>query len=572
MNNKRGQSLMAMYMVVLVLSVLGGSFLTKGVAVNKIGDLQRLESETFYLAQGGLEDGVSRFITAISNFQIDPNVTCYPDTNGDGACNPDVNTQTDVLVTAICAKSAACPDSPYPAGSNPRVFMWVREAEAAQRTIIDPDGTSIFVKNYEIVSRAVHPLSASMSTTLHQVVTRRIIYTFQHAVFYQDDLEFLPGPNATLSGRVHSNHDMYLGSNALLTLDTSYVHSAGKIYNQRKDTTGSMSGNVQIKKLGTSTFALMSGLDSDIGTWEADSQTRWLGTVKSDVHGIKTLAVPTVGTTQPGGYYDQQAQLKIINGTVQLPNGTILVEGSDIPVGTVTTTTTLYNNREGKYVKTSNVDLKKLGGYYDVNSDGILDPPGTPGNPFTSKLPSNGLIYATRNDAGSYQPGIRLKDASLINRAAGLTIVSDDPVYVQGDYNTVSKKPVAIIADALNLLSNNWNDTNSAGALSGRTASNTTFNSAFIAGIKTTAGASYNGGLENYPRLHENWTSKTLTIRGAFVALWNSQIGTGNWIYGGNYYTAPTRNWDYDTDFTNGQMPPFTPWAVEAVRGAWWKQ
>jgi hypothetical protein len=56
------------------------------------------------------------------------------------------------------------------------------------------------------------------------------------------------------------------------------------------------------------------------------------------------------------------------------------------------------------------------------------------------------------------------------------------------------------------------------------------------------------------------------------VALWNSQIAQGAWAYGGTQYTAPLRNWNYDTDFSSGNLPPFTPWAVEAERGAFWRE
>jgi hypothetical protein len=163
----------------------------------------------------------------------------------------------------------------------------------------------------------------------------------------------------------------------------------------------------------------------------------------------------------------------------------------------------------------------------------------------------------------------------LVNGAtlnAGLTVVSNNPVYVQGDYNSTSKKPAAIISDALNLLSNAWADSNSTKSLSNRIASSTTVNAAFIAGIKETPtvnGGNYSGGLENYPRLHEDWSSKTLTIRGAFVELWQSQQAQGAW--GSASYSAPTRNWDYDTDFnTEANLPPFTPHAVSVSRSLYW--
>lgn len=546
---QRGQAMMLAYVAVLFVSVVGGAFLTRGFTVQRVADHQQQADTAFYEAEGALEDALGRFAQAIANFQVDANTARYPVTAG------------TTLTTAFASGDAAT--------------SWVAEAEAAPRAVVDPDGTTIFVKNYQITATAG-------GITLHQVVARRIIYTFQHAIFYDQDLEWLPGPNMTLSGRIHGNRDIYIGSGSLLTVDSQYLRSAGNIYNRRKDTTPPGNGIVQIRVAGSNPaqYVAMAGLDSSSPTWATAAITRWNGTVQSAVHGVTKRSVPVVGSTAPGGFYDTNADVKVVNGTIT-KGGVPLVQGVDIPPGTITTSTTFYNNREEKFVRMTDIDLRRLGGYYDANNDGTLDPPGFPGNPYTSKLPSNGLLYATRDDApASQQPGIRLRNGSLINRSGGVTVVSNDPVYVQGDFNTTSKKPVAVIGDALNLLSNNWNDANSTvnnvNSGSPRTATNTTYNSAFIAGITTTSGAEYNGGLENYPRFHERWTSRTLTIQGSFVSLWNSQMATGDWEYGQqsshSQYTAPTRNWSYDQSFSSGtSMPPFTPWAVEITKGAWWK-
>jgi hypothetical protein len=322
-----------------------------------------------------------------------------------------------------------------------------------------------------------------------------------------------------------------------------------------------MEGDVKIRKAGTGSYAEMDGLDSSSSDWLTESQTRWKGTVKSSVHGITELTTPVVGSIQPDGYYSNNANVKIVNGVITKGGQPL----QNMPIGTIVTDTDFYNNREGKYVRMTNIDLKKLAGYAPS------DPAGHPS--FPNNLPSNGLIYSTRNDnAITEQPGIRLLNGSEIYRTGGLTVVSNDPVYIQGDYNTVNKKPSAVFSDTVNLLSKNWNDINSASGLSSRIAQQTTVNTAFIAGVDTTTSGHYNGGLENYPRLHENWTGTELKIRGSFVELWNSQIAQGGWVYGNPQYTAPNRNWNYDTDFTVNNMPPFTPWAVEAQRGAWWKE
>lgn len=552
MDNRRGQATVLAVVTVAVISVLGGSLLNHSFATSRENRMQQLQAEALYLAEGGLEDASGRFAQAIANFQIDPNAPCYPVADPCGSVP---------LITTFANGATAS--------------SVVEEAEALPRTISDPDDVSFFVKNYHVTTTVTMP-GSSVQVRLHQIVERRVIFTFQHAIFYDQDLEWLPGADMTLSGRVHSNADLYINTHATLTVNTEYFRAAGKMYNHRKDDPSApMFGAVEIKKAGTSSYPLMAGLDSDSGTWFTESQTRWNGTVKAGVHGVTQRAVPAVGSITPGGFYDSNANVKVVNGTIT-KNGVTLISGSTMPPNTITTNTTFYNNREAKYVKMTNINLRKLAGYHDCDNDGDEE------QCYPNNLPSNGLLYATRNDVpGSQQPGIRLTNGGTIHRAGGLTVVSNAPIYMQGNYNTSSKKPAAVIADAVNILSNAWSDANSVvnNVNSGtpRTATATTVNAAFIAGVENTTVGQYNGGLENYPRFHERWSGTTLNITGSFVSLWESQIANGNWTYGqlgsNSQYTAPNRNWNYDTAFSSGTaMPPFTPFAVEMIKGAWWKE
>lgn len=544
--SERGQAVVLAYGVVVIIALLGGSLLNHGLFLQRSNERQQLQAEVFYVAEGGLEDAVGRFSQAIADFVIDANAARYP--------------AVGTLQTVFSSGATAS--------------WFVEEAEAAPRTVADPDGTTIFEKNYHIQVTAQHPNYPGVQVTHHQLVSRRVIYTFQHAIFYDQDLEWLPGPDMTLSGRVHSNSDLYIGTHSTLTVDSGYVHAAGELFNKRKDSSDNMEGDVLIKKLGTTSYPPMNDLDSEDATWTGESQSRWGGTVKTSVHGVTQLAAPVVGSIAPGGFYDVNAGLKIVNQTL-VRDGVPLVIGTDVPPGTVATSTTFYNNREGKFVKMTDLNLRRLAGYYDCNGDGVEE------QCYPNQLPSNGLVYVTRTDAASnQQPGVRLVKGQELKRTGGLTIASDGPLYIQGDYNSTAKKPAAVIADAVNLLSNNWNDSNSTvnnvNAGSARTATPTTINTAFLAGIKETAGSQYSGGVENYPRLHERWSGVTLSIRGAFVSLWNSQIAAGNWKHGqqsaNSQYTAPNRNWHYETDFSSGtNMPPFTPWAVEIRKKAWWR-
>ncbi len=484
---RKGQAIILAYMLIAFLSILSVPLLNKVLTEKSMLERQRLEKEAFYLAEGGIEDAINQFISAVANFQIQPNVVRYPATG---------------TINTVYANLAA-----FPTGA--QVNSVVTEAETSMRQITDPDGTVVSVKTYIVNATCQHPANSSIAVTLNQAIILRLIYTFQHAVFYSDDLEILPGPNMNFTGRIHSNKDMYLDSNSTLTLNSEYVHSAGNIYNWCKDSSEEAPGNVRIKKAGTGAYFDMDGLDSDSPDWLTESQSRWNGTVKSSAHGVTKLSTPVVGSIQPDGYYANNADITIENGTI-MQDSQFLVEGTDIPTGTIVTDTDFYNNREGKYICMTNVDLKKLAGYATDDAEGHPSFP-------NRLLTSNGLIYATRNNAGfTEEPGIRLINGSQIYRTAGVTVVSNDPVYIQGDYNTVNKKPTAVICDSVNLLSNKWNDANSSKGLSNRTASNTTVNTAFIAGTDNTTSGHYNGGLENYPRLNEGWSDKNLIYQGLF--------------------------------------------------------
>lgn len=538
MMDNKGQALIVSYLVISVFIVMAAALASKAASEKNISMRDKLANEAFFLAEGGVEDSIHSFTDAIANYQIQPDVSSF-----------DVATSFTTFGNTVVNSS-------------------VTRLDDTDRLVVEGQ-TNILARNYEIVSTAVHPQNNAITVTLHQIISRRLIPTFQHAVFYNQDLEVLPGSDMTLSGRIHGNRNIYLDaeSGKVLKIDSKYLHSAGEIYNMRKDDSRRLSGEVSIRvnKTGSAEYEDMDNLDSASSDWTTESIERWEGTVQSAVHGVTQLSAPSVASIQPNGYYASQADVVINNGQIT-KGGRVLQEGVDYPAGTITATESFYNNRESKYITTTNVDLSKLANLAN-------EKPAGSNNPYPNNLPSNGLIYATLSQYTN-EPGIRITNGSTIERQQGLTVVSNDPVYIQGDFNTVGEKPSSVICDSLNLLSNSWDDTNSpAGNWGSRNASQTTVNCAFIAGVDETSGGNYNGGLENYPRLHENWSGVNLNIKGSFVALWDSSFAQGQWLYGQPQYTAPKRNWSYDTMFNNtNTLPPFTPWAVEARRIAWWKE
>jgi hypothetical protein len=179
----------------------------------------------------------------------------------------------------------------------------------------------------------------------------------------------------------------------------------------------------------------------------------------------------------------------------------------------------------------------------------------------------------------STNPVVRLVNGTQLP-SGGMTVVSQNPVYVLGDYNTQpalggaagTHPPAAVLADAITVLSNNWspNDSDAKGTLSqsSRPAATTFVNAAFATGPSTesTQANGGNGQLENVIRFLEDWSGQTLNYAGSIIALWHSLQATGAWNT--TYYTPPVRNWSYDPLF-NTTPPPGTPQGVVMTRGRW---
>jgi len=138
-----------------------------------------------------------------------------------------------------------------------------------------------------------------------------------------------------------------------------------------------------------------------------------------------------------------------------------------------------------------------------------------------------------------------------------------------GTNNTSATRPASLVADAITVLSDNWQDANSTSGVGSRNATATTVNAAFLTGVVETTDANYSGGMENFPRFLETWGSTVFTYNGSMIKMFPSQYATGPWGEG-NVYVPPTRNWAYDVNFDDPtKLPPLTPSLLKVVRGQW---
>jgi len=287
--------------------------------------------------------------------------------------------------------------------------------------------------------------------------------------------------------------------------------------------------------------------------------------------------------------YNKAGIVVKVNGstkTVTTQNCATLSAAQITTIQNAVTTTTIYDQREQTNVRVSSLDVGAVRTTLDASAS------------------FNGVLYVhdvTPTTTGTPKNAMRLKNGGLLP-TNGLTIASENPVYIQGDYNTgtttdsnavpsnnggnatntdsptvsgYTRKPSAVIGDAVMILSNAWNDANANQSISSRVASNTTINTAILAGVLpsgyqpggSTPQYGYSGGANNYPRFLENWSGKYATYFGSMVQLFTSKTFTGKWDTGA-IYSPPNRCWNYDTNFNNNP-PPGSVDAVFVSRGAW---
>jgi hypothetical protein len=195
----------------------------------------------------------------------------------------------------------------------------------------------------------------------------------------------------------------------------------------------------------------------------------------------------------------------------------------------------------------------------------------------------NGVGRAMVNRPIIFRRAIKLVNGgSLVTWVGGFTVVTENPVYIQGDWNasggfTGAHAATSVIADAVTVLSSNWLDTlsfaspYSASGRSDRTP-NSYYRLAILAGkgpifpwiSGTSATFGTDGGAHSFIRFLEDSGSSPDTIhyKGSLATFYyNRQAvgvfkGSDHFVYG----IPAVRDYTFDTDFqTPSLLPPLTP-------------
>jgi hypothetical protein len=296
-------------------------------------------------------------------------------------------------------------------------------------------------------------------------------------------------------------------------------------------------------------------------------------------------------------YVDKDNVVTINRGASPTPLSTTSTEYTTI-ASALTTNQGIYDKRQGDNVRVVSIDVGQIATAYAAGkivdnvggSDGLTfyvkdsTPAGTP--------PKTDVKFGSGTDTSTSARGVRLMNGAKLpynaTNKTGFSVISPNTVYIQGDFNTgtasgsqppsntassytpptdnpspvvsgYTRAPAAVVGDAVNILSNAWADTNSTASGpngSGPAASNTTVNCAIVAGnVPTSTTDGYSGGVENFARFLEDWSSKYFTIYGSLALLYNSEQATGTWKNA--RYSPPNRRWYYDTNLQDTNPPGF---------------
>jgi Tfp pilus assembly protein PilX len=573
-SSERGAALVMTLLVLIILTAFGLTLAALGMSEVAISSNWRDYSKDFYGAEAGLESGV----VALRNLLA-------------GTPNP---TQAQLNTIAAPALSDSrmtfsaytiTPASPLPnrqtfaAGPYSGLFGWV-QGYTIQAAVNGQGGTR---------------------ASLAQVMQYTRVPLFQFGIFYGKgvDLELRPGPGMVFNGKIFANSNIYIAAGSTLEIagtnpgDPGFLKTAGNIYRSIKSESDPSNFNhPQIRdatgtlryldfdhsyRQGTFPSSPPPGSTWSPGEWANQAMQTFGGQVQDSAMGVGQITPPVPGLADPNlpnpdvvahqliempqagdsaalrsAKMYSQAGLRIVDGAATDQNGNPV----PLPLNAVKTKT-FYDARENKTMNTYDIDVALLG----------------------PALPANGVVYVAGTNTVS-NPVVRLVNGSQLP-GGGLTFVSQNPVYIAGDYNTVpvgaTHPPAAVLADAVTVLSNAWmqnnSDTKGNQAFNKRLASDTTVNAAIAGGPSSESTMNNdNGKANNLVRFLEDWSNKKFTYNGSLIALWHSQQATAPWKCCGTgnpyYYAPPARDWGYDSLFDTSP-PPGTPMGVIITKGPW---
>lgn len=623
LHNQKGNALLAVLATSAVLAALSATALQMTGRQNRIAARQRNMSKQMAAAEGAIE----YYYIAWKN-QIRKNNYKYLNSSELAGIpapvismtNPSLSIHSNMAKDGVILSDPAIRRSDpwgYPLdNTNPNGFTSEAAVESGfpEYYLQNYPGWVGYSHFYRASIRALIPTSPGVALPVETEVRRYFQITtvplFQCLAFFEEDLELHPGPDMDVRGKIHSNHDIWMSGKAKLRLHNEVTY-AGNYAETKSPTLWSFEPANDIKlpwwqddkQSGASTtkdaqLAKVSRVEP-FGA-DADAVFDTTNTNPNDDGFREMIERPNTSHVDPPEIaqkrlYNKAGVVIKIDSSKAVGNAArVTVTGTGLTASQITKFTNaveahfdLYDRREGKHVRTTAINVAKL-------NEAITATPNFNGVAYIyDDNPNNGGINAIRLQNGAHF----VKDT---------TIASDDPIYIQGDFNTGGgfinpsgggshnpnnvpsnnggnssgtdqnyangyvKQSVAVIGDVVMILSNNWNDANDEAGISSRNATHTTVNAAIMTGFLPSDYNNNNtpgGGAHNLPRFLENWSGDDFTYSGSMVQIYIAKQYTGTYNTG-SIFAPPNRRWSFDSQFL-ARPPAGAVNATVYSRGRW---
>lgn len=616
----QGSIMLASLILIMVATIVVASYMR--LSINDLALTRRSMDyeKSLIAAEAGLDYGIVKLRDVILNYRLNPSIS---------------QSQLQSMLDSISPPPFDLGEYRYLTPSGQPAFRIRVLSDIMSGSITEGStcrGADGYYQFFDVTCGVTGPQGEG--AVLRQRVQAVGLQLIRYGVFYEPDLEILPGADMQFFGPVHSNEDLYLGG-PLRFWDR--VMARGDVFHRRKDS-ADRPGNVRIADDQNNLQSMNRGggvyLDSAHEDWMGQAIDIWGGNILSGSHGVARLSPPINPLDEnrtiierglpPGDpehrweserekFYNKAGLVIHVdsNGVVSardwatndvshvFSNAVLQVSGINAETGEPeyakdangnylfaqagivdVTQTNLFDARERSYMAPVDIYIDQLQAVYSQIDTIDFDQ-------------GRGIVYVTRDDPadGVTRPAVRLRNGREITSIHGLTIATDLPVYIEGNYNVENNvKPSLVAGDAVTMLSSVWQDARSTLASGPRTAVNTEYNTVLMLGNQETTWGVYNGGLENVMRFLERWSGREAKYRGSIICLWSSAEAIGRWYFGdgpnnansGNArdgrrvryrYHAPNRNWGYD-DIYRTQAPPgmtsvFGMEELEWTRSTW---
>jgi hypothetical protein len=495
------------------------------------------------------------------------------------------------------------------------------------RTITSGPFAGLYSLNQPIdITVSARDTSGNKATAVLSV-NAQTIPLFQFGVFYENDLEILNGPAMTFAGWVHTNGNLYMSSNS--TTYQSQITTPDSVFWNRKDSNQRLSGIYINNAGGTAVNLTFDSRSLSEPSFKTQSTIKFSGRLMTHAFGVRPLKLPLpsnlppVTLVQPKDASDSPMvqdvkmawksdyYITVKTGVFQIADtntmksqfcdSLLVTRSAGLDVPSVGACRRIFKPRINAFYE-GREDLRP--DLVDVYVDSLRiwadSAPATRSPRILYFAFSTPAISNANNDymAVRLRGGAQLPKSRVASDTGGLTIATERPMYVLGDYNTSVWRPAALMADAVTFLSNppnpamlnaapvvaanrctaastGWCDVQQQN-MTQRTSRATTIYAAILAGHSPTpcdyartgcSAPAYGGGLENFPRFLENWSGITFKYTGSLVSLYTNRFSTGLWNNTANvgfaaqgYYQPPNRDWAFDVNFRFPErLPPGTP-------------